>query len=54
VFIIDKVFESVKVMLGDLSEGSGVGIYGVDDGVNCFAADLIIAEGQVDEGPEPK
>jgi len=54
VFLIDKVFESVKVMLGDLSEGSGVGIYGVDDGVNCFAADLIIAEGQIDVDPEPK
>jgi hypothetical protein len=53
VFLIDKVFESVKVMLGDLTEGNGVGIYGIDDDINCFAADLIIAEGQIEEDPEP-
>ena len=54
VFLVDKVFESVKVMLDELTEGSGVGIYGVDDEINCFAADLIIAEGQVGIEPEPK
>jgi len=54
VFLVDEVFESVKVMLEELTEGSGVGVYGVDDGINCFAADLIIAEGQASIDPEPK
>ena len=53
VFLVDKVFESVTVMLDELSVGSGVGIYGVDDDINCFAADLIIAEGEVEEDLEP-
>jgi hypothetical protein len=52
VFLVDEVFESVKVMLAELTEGNGVGVFGLDDGVNCFAADLIIAEGQRSEARE--
>ena len=54
VFLVDKVFESVKIMFDELSVGSGVGIYGIDDDINCFAAELIIAEGQASTEPVPQ
>lgn len=53
--LVDKVFEFVKVTLGDLTAGGGVGVYGIDDGVNCFAAELVVAAGDDDAEirPEP-
>jgi hypothetical protein len=44
----------VKIMFDELSVGSGVGVYGIDDDINCFAAELIIAEGQASTEPVPQ
>ena len=45
-FVHDDSTESVEVTLGDLDIGAKTGIVGMEDGMGCFAADLIISEGQ--------
>jgi hypothetical protein len=49
IFVVTADEDSVENMaatLGDLNPGSKVFVTGADDGAGCFAADLIIAEGE--------
>jgi len=45
-FVHDDSTESVEATLGDLAIGAKTGVVGEEDGLGCFAADLIISEGQ--------
>jgi hypothetical protein len=47
VVVTDDAVENMPAMLDELAVGSKVFLAGADDGSGCFAADLIIAEGQV-------
>ncbi len=45
-FVNDDSTESVPATLADLTVGSKTGVVGAEDVAGCFAADLIISEGQ--------
>lgn len=47
VLVHDDSVENVPVTLDDLDIGAKIFVTGAEDGAGCFAADLIIAEGQV-------
>jgi hypothetical protein len=46
VLVNDDSVENILVTLGELDVGAKIYVTGAEDGAGCFAADLIIAEGQ--------
>ena len=46
VLVTDDSVENVLAILEELDVGAKIFVTGAEDGAGCFAADLIIAEGQ--------